>query len=351
MRPTVLMALVALWVLWLLQPAVAQAPETERGRRFQESVRTATVHWENVPLREAIERLSRAFDQIVWVDRRLDPGRRIRLRIEDATLEKSLSELAAANGWGACRVGTAFYLGPANKANQLNAVAARRRDEIRSIARAERSALERNQPISWARLAMPRELVVEAIHERGFQVRGDDAIPHDLWTAGRLPPLELADQLSLLLIGFDLSFRIDAKERMFAIVPLDGDLSEAADRRQDAAERRQNDTSPLVRPSIDRQRGTSAVPETRQVYTLRVEEQPVGAVLRQLAERLDWRLDIEEDAIREAGISLDQRVSFSVQSADEDELLEALLSPAQLTFEHDGGQMRIIPKEAAANRN
>jgi hypothetical protein len=84
---------------------------------------------------------------------------------------------------------------------------------------------------------------------------------------------------------------------------------------------------------------------TRQVYTLRVEEQPVGKVLSELAARLQWKLEIDKPAIQAAGLTLEKRVSFSVENSDEDELLEALLTPAGLDYRRAGERLQIVPQQ------
>jgi hypothetical protein len=84
--------------------------------------------------------------------------------------------------------------------------------------------------------------------------------------------------------------------------------------------------------------------KTKQVYSLRVAEKPVGAVLRELARRLNWQVEIDEAAISEAGRSLDERVSFAVENVEQEELLHALLRPAGLTFRRDGERIKIVPR-------
>jgi hypothetical protein len=100
-----------------------------------------------------------------------------------------------------------------------------------------------------------------------------------------------------------------------------------------------------MRPSAEkkpaRPRSTSG---TQQVYTLRVQEKPVGAVLHELGQRLKWSIQIDEDAIRAAGKSLDERVSFSVENADREKLLDALLTPAGLEYSITGEQIRVLPR-------
>ena len=84
------------------------------------------------------------------------------------------------------------------------------------------------------------------------------------------------------------------------------------------------------------------------IYSLRVAEKPVGAVLRELAKRLHWQLEIDEAAIRAAGKSLDKRVSFAVDNVEQDALLDALLQPAGLTFRREGERIKIVPREDAS---
>jgi hypothetical protein len=88
---------------------------------------------------------------------------------------------------------------------------------------------------------------------------------------------------------------------------------------------------------------------TKQVYTLRVEEQPVGAVLRQLGDRLGWTIVIDEASLTASGRSLNQRVSFAVQNVDEDALLAELLRPAGLDFERDGNRVTIRPDSTGSD--
>jgi hypothetical protein len=68
----------------------------------------------------------------------------------------------------------------------------------------------------------------------------------------------------------------------------------------------------------------------------------VGAVLQAIAKQLHWAIQIDEDSIRKAGKSLDTRISFSVENADQEHLLDALLRPAGLDYRIEGEQVRIM---------
>jgi hypothetical protein len=158
-------------------------------------------------------------------------------------------------------------------------------------------------------------------------VSGSERIAHDLWAEGELPAMTLADQLTVLLAGFDLTFRILPEGRAIEIVPVDWESIAPA---------------PPAAPT--ERRAERPTPGGRQVFTLRVENQPVGNVLGQLGRRLGWQLTVDDAALRAAGRSLDKRVSFRVENADEDQLLEALLAPAGLRAQRDGKKVRIAPR-------
>jgi hypothetical protein len=250
-----------------------------------------------------------------------------------------LAAVAAPRGLGVVRLGRLTYLGPPSAAERLPRLAAMRAEEIARLPAGQRSRLRPEEPLDWPRLAQPRDLVAELVGRRGWRLEQVELVPHDLWAAGALPELPLAEQLTVLLIGFDLSFEVRGRERALKIVPLD----EAALERSAGAKRhagREADAPP--------RQGPATSTGTRRVYTLRVAEQPVRAVLQELGRRLNWPIEIDERAIGAAGRSVDERVSFAVENATQEELLEALLRPAGLSFRRDGERIRVVPRDGAA---
>jgi len=317
-----------------LQTANAQERSPARvgagERTGTRTVRTATIHWQSVPLRDAIGRLQKLFGESTFLDRRVDPSKRVSLDIVASSVEQVLTPIAAEHGWGVSRLGEVVYLGPVGAARQLEGVAAARREDVAKLSRSQRAIFERKRALSWPRLTEPRTLVVELIEKNGWRVADAERIPHDLWTAGRLSELTLADQLTLLLIGFDITYKIQPTSRTVQIVPFDKTARVA---RVESSPSRP--APPLREPS----RG-----ETKQVYSLRVAEKPVGAVARELGKQLHWQIEFDEAAIRAAGLSLDARVSFAVENVERDELLDAVLRPAGLTFRRDGERITVVPR-------
>jgi hypothetical protein len=197
-----------------------------------------------------------------------------------------------------------------------------------------RTSLISKQSVTWPRLSEPRQLIGSQIEQHGWKFTNPDSVPYDLWAAGELPEMTLADQLTVLLIGFNLTFELHADARSIKTVQLKNVGTSITDR----AVVKRIPTPPVTAAT---KRGD------KQVFTLRVQEKPVRAVLQELQKRLHWAIQIEEEPIRVAGLSLDTRVSFSVENADQERLLEALLRPAGLDFRVEEDRIRIFPERYA----
>jgi hypothetical protein len=211
----------------------------------------------------------------------------------------------------------------------LPAVSAARSQDVGRLPADLRASLSQKQRTEWPRLADPRGVITSVVEHRGWRVANAEAIAHDLWPAGELPELTFAEQLTVLLIGFDLSFELRPNDRSIDIVPLKRASKSAGPR---AATKRTAAPPDSTRTKKD----------GRHVYTLRVQEKPVRAVLQELSNRLHWAIEIDEESIRAAGKSLDARVSFSVENADQQRLLEAVLRPAGLDYRLENERVRII---------
>jgi hypothetical protein len=314
-------------VLLLIAAERNAADQLAQGAR-----RTVTIHWDQVPLRDAVERLGELFEDAVFVDRRVDPEQRVTLDVEASDADEVLATIAESRNLGVGRLGPLLYLGPRTAAERLAPLARAKDKELARLNIDRQASMGRRMSISWSRLAEPRVLVQSLLEERGVRVIGLKRVPHDLWAAGKLPALTLAQQLTILLIGFDLTFEVRPSKRTIEIVPLDA--AQLANL-QPATERPRQ----LSPPRTVRSPG-----QAKQVYTLRVAEQPVEVVLRELARRLGWRVEIDEAGIKAAGATLERRVSFDVENVGQDELLEALLEPAGFAFVREGEKIKIVPR-------
>ena len=285
-------------------------------------------------MRDALGRLSGFFTDHVFVDRRVDPSLRVTLDIDANSAADVIAAIASDNGLNSARFGTLIYLGPNGAADQLRAAGAARSQEIARLPADLRASVTSKQATTWPRLTEPRGLVTSIVEQRGWRLANAEIIPHDLWPAGSLPNAALNEQLSILLIGFDLTFALRPNDRSIELIALNSTVPSSLPR-------------PAENAASTRTKPPAVKKGQKQVYTLRVKEKPVRAVLEALKTSLHWAIQIDEEAIRASGGSLDNRVSFFVENADREHLLEALLSPAGLDYQIEGDVVRIIPQRYA----
>jgi hypothetical protein len=209
-----------------------------------------------------------------------------------------------------------------------------RSEAVARLPQGERGALSRKRKLAWPRLAEPRKVVESLVERAGWRAIGAEQVPHDLWGAGDLSDLTTVEQLTVLLCGFDLTFEIRPVSREIAIVPF-------AESEKIVVEDEPQEVRPRPAVPADKPDGS------KQVYTLRVKEKPVGPVLNELSRRLGWQIEFDEAAIAAAGRSLETRVSITVEDAEQGEVLDALLRPAGLAYEREGERIRIGPAESS----
>ena len=182
--------------------------------------RSVTIDWQRVPLCEAIGRLKPLFEETVFVDRRVDPSLRVSLQTEATSAEQVVAQLASEHELGVARLGKLIYLGPRPASDALRGLAALRAQQVARLPTDARQLLARRQAVAWPRLSEPSKIVESLLQPTGWRLAHAERIPYDLWAAGELPDASVADQLTVLLLGFDLTFELAPGERAVAVVPL-----------------------------------------------------------------------------------------------------------------------------------
>lgn len=376
-KRTVYGALAATWIALGGGTGSANAQTTAwlTGARFnQQLAQPAGISLARIPLRKALGDLALTHRVAIVLDRRVDPGQKISLRLSGMSLEEVLREIARDRGLGVSMLGSVAYFGPPRSSSQLRTIAALRKEEVRDLpSETERAFLSPKQ-FAWDDFAMPRALVAGLAQQNGWEIDGLDRIPHDLWAGSNLPWHSAIEQLTLILVQFDLTFRVEADGRSLALVPLPGDVALVKDYSggtdPEAMARKLAVMAPDARIKVvgnrvyvkglveDHQRITSPrKPSSRpssqpspaehsfanERFTLEVDH-PADSLLRELAQRSKLELRIDEAGLREAGISLQQRVAFRVENATIDELLAKLAGPLGLSIRREGHVVEIGPK-------
>ena len=322
--------------------------------------------WSGVPIRKGLADLARSQNVAILLDRRVDPGTPLELSLENVPVELALERIARSQQLGISWYGSLVYLGPEAAAARLRTLAALRAAEAKSLPAARRSSFAKTRAWQWDDFAEPRALVEQLADEARVEIIGIDKIPHDLWPTADLPPLAWTDRMTLVVNEFDLTFRFNEDGRKIELIAAPEsavlertypggrnpqELAERWRRQAPEAEIKVEGDKVVVRGRAeDHEALTAAKPRPQtpaaggtEVYTLAVRDQPLGPVLEELKQRLGLELHIDAAALTAAEISVDRRVSFSVEKATLDELLAAALKPAGLTFRRRDKTIEIFP--------
>jgi hypothetical protein len=338
--------------------------EWKTGPALRKQLAASTsVVWEERELREAVTSLSRSFGIAIFLDRRLDPSQGVTLTVRDQPLEKLLSELADKVEAKPSVIGSVVFIGPPATASNVSTLATLRREQAAKLPNEAKARLLRSQAWQWPELAEPPQLLAELARAGGVTIENPELVPHDLWPAVSLPSLPWTDRLSLLLAGFGLTFELQNGGNTIRLAPLpeEARLTKTYTPRgtagESASEIRKIAPTAEVRvergklviaasqddhDKIDRLlrgqtvRTTTAGPPMK-VYTLTVENQPAGAVIRKVAEQLGKEFKYDAASLEK----LKENVSFSVKDAPLDELLGKVLKPLGLTYKLDDTSLAV----------
>jgi hypothetical protein len=323
------------------------------------------LKWAENPIRDALRNLAKNQRVAIWLDRRIDPGAKLQFQLEDLPLSITLDQLCEKYKLGRSTVGPVIYIGPRATAEKLATLAAVKRQQVGRQSVSERARWSRAVEWSVPLLAEPRELVRELAQEAGATLQNAEAIPHDVWPAIPLPALTLADRLTLVLAGFDLTFEQSADGSTLRIISMpevveyeqtyawrDQNKSLAAQLSKKFPELKiQNVGDKLIvtgkyetHELIDRMmsgetiRTAKVVPGEKR-YSLRIDNQPAGAVVKTVAKELGKEM-VYDPALVE---KLRTNISFNVNDVKLEELLKTALTPLELTFEINETSLVVKP--------
>ena len=190
--------------------------------------------------------------------------------------------------------------------------------------------------------------------------------------------MSLTERLTLILHQFDLTFKVAEDARRMAVVPLSQDVTIVRDyaggsKAEELAEKwraacpnceiriagdriyvrglmEDHEAIDVMRTSggkkTSRPRG-SRNPDRplEQVFTAEVPNRPLGAVLAHFAKQLGLELQVDHASLQNAGVSLEQLISFRVEDATFDELFQAALTPVGCVHERTGNILKVWAKQ------
>ncbi len=363
-------------------PAIAQPPSVGRtegewysGKSLRDSLaQPGNCIWQNTPLRTALESFSRARHVAVIMDRRVDPSQPVNLKLTNATGEEIIEQLSQSRDLGFCFLGPVAYFGPHSTTRRLRTVAELRRDEIRGLQAGIAARFLKSKRSGWGDLATPQELLSELAAEGQFEISGIQHIPHDLWAACDLPPLAVSDRLTLILAQFGLTFNVTVDGSSITLVPMpetpvivrnypggrhpESLAKEWAKRAPNCrfkvlngrvyVQGRLEDHELITQPTRPERKKTGPAKPLdldKMRFSTNVPNQPLDKVLTQFAAQLRLELRLDRQAFESAGVSPQQRVSFSVTDATFDQLMDAIVAPAGCTWRRKGALLEVRPAQ------
>lgn len=313
-------SLLLLAVFAICTAAAADPVDWHTGAAYRRALsKPLSIYWPGSPIRDALMRLSRQERVAVFLDRRVDPDMNVDYRSQGvAPLAELLKAIAASKHLGVASIGAVVYVGPAETASKLPTLLDMRRQETGRLPPTVAKRLAQSRVMRWETLTTPQELFERVEQDYQVQFFDKQLAPHDLWPAADLPPMSFSERMTLLLAGFPLTY--EYAERGSAIR-----LTRIPDQMTIRRAQENTVTRRTVTPGEKR-------------FTLKVENQPVGPLIKVLAARLDLELTFDASAQSR----LDELVSLNVEQVPRDQLIRAALAPAELDFRVKDGALFVF---------
>ncbi|MEM7559886.1 MAG: hypothetical protein AAF394_12265, partial [Planctomycetota bacterium] len=315
---------------------------------------SATLLWQNKPLRQGMQELAKSHRLSLWIDRRIDPNQLLKLQTNQSdTLATAIERLGKEFELDIGLLENVLYVGPADSLPRLQRAHVVLHDVL---SKRENRARTEMRALRWEELATPMSLVQQL--ESTWSISVSAKLPHDLMHEGSIENCTLATQLALIGSGFGLEpfwneressvgYRLLGSERAWScsyeskslgpIARSTADLAKLARRHKGKVTRRADLTlvngptalhqALLAQPAIG---GAPKNAFANSVYTFEVKNEPVEVVLQSLAGSLGLVLKWDSAVADE---QRKQRISLDIKNAKVDELLKQFGQQADLQME------------------
>lgn len=325
---------------------------------------SSSVTLSQQPLRQTLTNLSRNTGVAIFLDRRIDADREIELSATDVPLAAVLDEAASKADGAMCVIGSVIYIGPASTASKLPTLVSQKRQEIAALQAPAKTRLLKAETWKWEELSEPHDLIKQLAEKGGVSVQNLEVVPHDLWAAGDFPALAWPERMTLALAGFGLTFEVSRTGTALRLVPMPDNprieqtyspraataVAQAEVRRLfpgasteiegaklkvlATAEEHEKIARLMAGQTVKTKTTTS--PDKR--YSLTVERQPAGAVMKTISNQI--KRELKYDA--EVGQKLREPVTFTVADVPLEELLEKTLGPLGLSYKLDEMSLEVV---------
>ncbi len=340
--------------------------------RLQQEV---SVTWSGRAIRDALDRFSQSYEIATMLDRRVDPSGKLDIAITDQPIASVLEAIAGERQVEFTWLRNVAYLGPPETVRVLQTLVALRSDDVGKLPAERRSVLRTTRPLAWQKLTTPRDVLQQIARDYELQLTNPETCPHDLWPAVSLPPLSAVEQLSIVCAGFDLTFRFDPSGKFLQLGPrpenpfvdrtyqlkdretiyswarvaAEAQIKRSGNRvvvrgriedHQRIAALRRGERVAVSDPS--RKKQTSGDTTNKKLYSGKITAR-IGPLLQTLASQNNLQLQLDQAAIDEAGIDMQQIISLEITDVTLDELFEKVTTEAGLHHSLKDGVIRAFP--------
>jgi hypothetical protein len=334
--------------------------------------RPVSVTWQGQELGAVLERLATTQGISFWIDRRIDPQQPVNARHSNATLRDVLDQVASDHALGWSVLDDIIYIGPVESANELATLAAKVRQSLNSVPADYRNRWLTDESKAWSRHSNPRTLLEQWFTEVDIILSNPQVLAHDLWDAHSLTSVSLADRVTLMLIGFDMTLEISPNGRSCQIVPIERpvlitETYNAGSRARQVLtafkdnkdveientgrqltitgqwEDQQRVAEIITGSRTAKRRQNVPKKDSEQRFSLKLENQPVGKVIDQLAGQLGLKVTWNRKLLATHPGIQQKLVSCEVSNGDLNNLLQSVLTPAGLSYRLHRNQLQIVP--------
>jgi hypothetical protein len=304
---------------------------------------TVSVQWQGTPLGESLSRLAEARKIGLMIDRRLDPSTPLHFESTGQPLGAMLQQLASSLGLGCVLFETTAYLGPKDTADMLPVLIAEQQARLEKLTPRRAAIFRRKISLNIPFLSEPQEILKKLSLQNNFRWKNPEILPYDLWNEKSLNNLSLNELLTVLLIGFEMTFEIEGEGETLVMVPLSKQKSipHSSVNTEIPFESTNNNVHEIREQKTQEVQNVQKIPLAQRRFTLKVENQRLDILLQSLAERLYLKLELDEESLAGKGVQPDNRVSFDVKNVTAAQLFRAILRPLKLNFQIKDETLRV----------
>ena len=356
---------------------------TERNFR-QALTQPFSASWSNVGIRAILQRIRETQNISIILDRRIDPSRKLKIDLQNQTLEQGLAQIADLIQARCIIVGSNIFIGPDAEVSKLKTLLQLKSDALHELADSQNTLksrviqLSRNHTFHFQDLDTPAEILQNITNSYQIKIDNEQLVPHDLWSNFSLVSVNATESLSLILIQFDLTYEwageatgirlaaVPDKVLIKRTYPLPGksiDSVTAQIKEQfpdlvltssgkllsvqaamDVHEQIEQLLNPKKTVHPVRAGGGKTVPLNRRKFTLRGKKVPVLAIMQKL-EQSGIEFEYDKQELVEADINLLQLIDVAVVDAEADEFFDALFSSFKLDYKMQGVKITLTPQK------